>query len=91
MVQSAGGQHDAGILRLDLKSGYEREAVLCEILELAESRFGEYFAFSSILTKAVPQAAARISVLHRLGYQRIEQSSDLPYNFYYIKEVNREL
>ncbi|QSF46726.1 GNAT family N-acetyltransferase [Paenibacillus tianjinensis] len=87
-VQSADGQHEAGILRLDLKSVYEREAALCEILELIESQFGEYFAFSSILTKAVPQAAARISVLHRLGYQRIEQSSDLPYDDYYIKEIN---
>jgi RimJ/RimL family protein N-acetyltransferase len=87
-VLSADGQQEAGILRLDLISGYEREAVLCEILELVESRFGEYFAFNSILTKAVPQAAARISVLLRLGYQRIEPSSDLPYDDYYIKEIN---
>lgn len=89
--ESADGQREAGILRLDLNSGYEREAVLREILELVESRFGEYFAFNSVLTKAVPQAVARISVLQSMGYQKVNRSANLPFEHYYINVSNREL
>jgi hypothetical protein len=89
--QSADLPREAGILRLDLISGYEQPAELSELLELVESRFGDNFAFNSLLTKAVPQAAARISVLQKMGYTKLDRSTYLPFEDYYIKVFDGEM
>ncbi|MNB94789.1 hypothetical protein D3C75_419490 [compost metagenome] len=80
-----GEQAEAGILRLDLASEYEQTDVLSEMIELAEQQFSQHFAFSGLLTKAVPQAVHRVAVLQRLGYHKLERSSVLPYGDYYLK------
>ncbi|WP_042196666.1 GNAT family N-acetyltransferase [Paenibacillus camerounensis] len=76
---------EAGILRLDLASEYEQADVLAEIIELVELQFPQHFTFSGLLTKAVPQAVHRVAVLQRLGYHKLERSSELPYGDYYLK------
>lgn len=81
---SADVQHEIAIMRLDLESGYERTAEIDELLELIETRFSEIFTFTSLLTKAVPEATARTGVLFTRGYKKVERSTSLPYNNYYM-------
>lgn len=80
--------HLVGVLRLDLASRYERENELKEIFGMISRHFPECFEFTGILTKAVPQAEQRISALKSCGYQKVGDSTVLPYDHYYIKEFS---
>lgn len=60
-----------GILRIDLRSDYEKREIVEKILAIANSRFYEDFGVECILTKAVPQAAERIIALRAMGYEPI--------------------
>lgn len=65
--------HDAydgcGILRLDLCSDYEREAVIFEILLLLLPQSFGWFDCERIATKAKPCARNRIAALQKMGFQ----------------------
>lgn len=64
---------DCGILRLDLRSDYEHEGVIWEILDLIVPKAYALFDCSMIVTKAVPAAKERICALSRLGFTRSDE------------------
>lgn len=64
---------DCGILRLDLRSDYEHEGDIWEILERIVPEAYALFDCSMIATKAVPAAKERICALERLGFTRSDE------------------
>lgn len=60
--------HDCGLLRLDLRSDYERKVVIEDILSLVVPNTWELFDCSLIATKAVIEAKERIQALLALGF-----------------------
>jgi len=59
---------EPGVLRLDLRTDWERPQVLAELLGLAVREFPRDFDMSGLVTKAVPEAAARREALEALGF-----------------------
>lgn len=59
---------DCGLLRLDLRSDYENEAAISDILSLIVPAAFEWFSCSMIATKAVPAAAERRYALAAMGF-----------------------
>ncbi|MBQ8618674.1 MAG: GNAT family N-acetyltransferase [Clostridia bacterium] len=59
---------DCGILRLDLRSDYERADEIREILDLIMPQAYELFDCAMIATKVVPSAKERIRALLQLGF-----------------------
>lgn len=57
-----------GILRIDLKSKYERQQYIDEILQIVNQYFYKDFEVNSILTKATPNSMERIVSLKTKGY-----------------------
>jgi [ribosomal protein S5]-alanine N-acetyltransferase len=74
-----------GLLRLDLASGYETQTRIAEILQLVEKNFYGPFQVNSIITKAVPAAAARIRALESVGYRALPAKTIVPYADYYAQ------
>lgn len=60
--------HDVGLLRLDLRSDYETEAVITELLQALIPQTPALFGFSRFATKAVPLAVQRRKALAKLGF-----------------------
>lgn len=58
-----------GILRLDLRSDYEIETVIFDILLLILPQAFIWFDCQRITTKAKPFAASRITALKKLGFE----------------------
>ncbi|SET27267.1 GNAT family N-acetyltransferase [Paenibacillus sp. NFR01] len=73
-----------GILRIDLKSTCEDPNVIDEILEIADEHLYELFDVNDILTKAIPQAAARIEALLGKGYRPLNQKMVI-FDDYFVK------
>lgn len=76
------------LLRLDLRSDYESQTVICTLISLVSDNCFDYFDCKSISTKAIPVANERISALLKCGFLH---SSELlyghdgtPYSDYYI-------
>lgn len=61
-----------GLLRLDLRSDYEKAQCICEILNLIVSPTYEMFDCRKIATKAKPFMAERIEALQLMGFNQIE-------------------
>ncbi|MBD5103304.1 MAG: GNAT family N-acetyltransferase [Ruminococcaceae bacterium] len=59
-----------GILRLDLRSDYEKESVILNILSLIIPPAYGLFGCESIATKAVKEAVERISALEKYGFKK---------------------
>jgi RimJ/RimL family protein N-acetyltransferase len=57
-----------GILRIDLRSDFERETILQDILAIAKSAFFDAFDVEYIVTKAIPSAHTRINALKVSGF-----------------------
>ncbi len=68
-IEGFGGE--AGVLRLDIASGYEQADLLAELLTFAQDNFREYFGNRALVTKAVPAAQERRTALARLGWAYI--------------------
>lgn len=62
-----------GLLRLDLKSEYEKEDVICSILQPLLEQAPELFGCESVSTKAVKEAAERRKALEHLGFKEMEE------------------
>ena len=58
---------------MDLRSDYEHEGVIWEILDLIVPKAYALFDCSMIATKAVPAAKERICALSRLGFTRSDE------------------
>lgn len=80
---------DRGILRLDLRSDYENEAELSEILSLIVPPAYEWLGCGSLITKARPIAEKRVRVLTELGFVPMEEPvvghDGTRYGDYYIR------
>lgn len=62
-----------GILRIDLRSRYERREMIEEILDIANQHFYEVFGVDYIITKAIKSARERILALQSKGYVYLDQ------------------
>lgn len=60
---------NCGLLRLDLASTYETQAVIGEILSLITEPIFDWFDCNMIATKAIPAASKRISALKDHGFK----------------------
>lgn len=61
---------DCGLLRLDLRSDYEKTDVIKEILQQIGTSAFAMFSCQMLATKAVPAAKERIQALMELGYEK---------------------
>lgn len=80
--------NDCGLLRLDLRSDYEREEVIIDILSLVIPNTWELFDCSIIATKAIGEAGERIKGLKELGFletdHRLIGHDGMEYKDYFI-------
>ncbi len=60
--------HNCGLLRLDLRSDYERESEIEDILSLILLPTYDLFYCDKVVTKAVPEAKERIKALEKAGF-----------------------
>lgn len=60
--------HNCGLLRLDLRSDYERESEIEDILSLILLPTYDLFYCDKVVTKAVPEAKKRIKALEKVGF-----------------------
>lgn len=60
----------AGILRIDVRSDYEKEDVLYDIVTLISPHFSEMLGCSEVLTKGPIYAVERIRALERAGFSK---------------------
>jgi [ribosomal protein S5]-alanine N-acetyltransferase len=72
-----------GILRIDLQSDFETQPIIDEILEIVNENFYNAFDVKAILTKAIPDAAERITSLVKKGYQPINRKLMI-YDDYFV-------
>lgn len=61
-----------GILRVDVRSDYEKEETLFEIISLITPHVSEILGCHGVLTKAPIYAVERIKALQRVGFARSE-------------------
>lgn len=64
--------HNMGILRVDLRSDYEREDVLYEIISLVAPHMADMLGCCGVLTKAPLYAVERIKALQKAGFTKSE-------------------
>jgi len=62
-----------GILRIDVRSDYEREDALYEIASLITPQIPEYFGCDGVITKAPIYAVERIKALEKCGYSKYDE------------------
>lgn len=62
--------NNMGILRVDVRSDYEKEDVLYEILSLTAPRMAEMLGCCGVLTKAPLYAVERIKTLEKAGFTK---------------------
>ena len=65
-------QTPEGVLRLDICSGYENQECLEELFSICATDFFLLFEAEQIITKAVPGAEQRITVLKKLNFRPVE-------------------
>lgn len=65
--------NNCGILRLDLRSDYEKATEIESILSLIVEPAFELFECKMIATKAIAEAAERISVLESIGFSHSDE------------------
>lgn len=78
-----------GILRVDVRSDYEKESMLYDIIALITPRIPELLGCDGILTKAPIYAVERIEALQKAGFQRSEHllvgKTGYAYDGYWIR------
>lgn len=65
--------NDCGILRLDVRSDYEKAEAIYDILSLIAEPFYDWFGCSMIATKAPLYAVERIEALKKAGFRKSEE------------------
>ena len=83
--------NNCGLLRLDLRSDYEKQDTIEDILGIIIPETRDMFACEMIATKAVSIAKDRIQALEHMGFCLSEEAlighDGTKYNFYYVREV----
>ncbi|MCM1193578.1 MAG: N-acetyltransferase [Butyrivibrio sp.] len=79
-----------GILRVDVRSDYEKEEFLYEIIALTAPRLPELLGCSGILTKAPIYAIERMKALQKAGFSKSEHlligKNGYAYDGYWTKD-----
>jgi RimJ/RimL family protein N-acetyltransferase len=84
-IEFFGGPY--GVLRIDIKSEYEKEEYLKDIIEISVNNFYKLFNTNRIITKAIPEAVDRINVLMDYGFIEYTQDMNPPRNNYYFRDL----
>ncbi|MCM1388445.1 MAG: hypothetical protein NC231_14035 [Bacillus sp. (in: Bacteria)] len=89
--QSEDYYNNCGLLRVDVRSDYERAEVLADILSLVTEPFCDWFGCAKITTKAPGYAVERIEALKKTGFVQslqplIGQNPPMSYPDYWIIE-----
>ena len=83
--------NNCGLLRLDLRSDYEKQDTIEDILGIIIPEMRELFACEMIATKAISIAKERIEALKHKGFCLSEESlighNGTKYDSYYVREV----
>ena len=83
--------NNCGLLRLDLRSDYEKQDMIEDILGIVIPKTKEMFACEMIATKAISIAKERIRALEHKGFCLSEESvighDGTRYDSYYVQEV----
>lgn len=83
--------NNCGLLRLDLRSDYEKQDTIENILGIIIPETRDMFACEMIATKAVSIAQERIQALEYMGFCLSEETlighDGTKYNSYYVREV----
>ncbi len=83
--------NNSGLLRLDLRSDYERQDCIENILGIIVPETKELFGCDKVATKAIPIAKERIGALEHMGFCLSEESvighDGAKYGSYYVMEV----
>ncbi|GHU83212.1 hypothetical protein AGMMS50284_6370 [Clostridia bacterium] len=74
-----------GILRIDLRSDFEKEEIINEILEIANENFYELFDVEVIFSKAISVAEEKIKAFHTNDYLIFEKPFIGYLDYYYRK------
>lgn len=78
-VEGFGGE--VGVLRLDIASRYEQQALLTELLAFARENFRAYFGNQAVVTKAAPGATERRRALAGCGWEHIGDYRGYPHYY----------
>lgn len=83
---------ECGLLRLDLRSDYEKTDIIQNILSLIVAPSFELFGVKIVATKAIPAAKERITALLSLGFEKSDQpiighDGTKYYDYYVVKNV----
>ena len=83
--------NNCGLLRLDLRSDYEKQDRIEDILGIIIPETKDMFAYEMIATKAVSIAKERIRALEHMGFGLSEETlighDGTKYDSYYVREV----
>jgi hypothetical protein len=82
--QRGGERSDFGVLRIDVKSEYENDESLSELLKISDSFFYDV-STEMFITKAIPEAAHRINALIKNGYVSTITGDGGKREHYYMK------
>lgn len=81
---------DCGLLRLDLRSDFEKTECIINILSLIIDEIAVMFGCDKIATKAIKKADERIKALRKLGFslcdERLIGHNGEVFTDYYVKE-----
>ena len=83
--------NNCGLLRLDLRSDYEKQDIIEDILGIIIPKTKEMFDCEMIATKAILIARERITALEKMGFFFSEEvlvgHDGTNYDSYYVREV----
>ena len=83
--------NNCGLLRLDLRSDYENQDIIEDILGIIIPKTKEMFVCEMIATKAISIAKERITALEQMGFGLSEEvlvgHDGKKYDSYYVREV----
>ena len=83
--------NNCGLLRLDLRSDYEKQGFIEDILGIIILETKDMFACEIIGNKAIPIAEKRIKALEQIGFYLSEETiighDGTKYGSYYVREV----
>lgn len=83
--------NNCGLLRLDLRSDYEKQDIIEDILGIIIPETKDMLACEIIAIKAIPIAEERIKALEQMGFYLSEEAvignDGTKYGSYYVREV----
>lgn len=83
-----------GIIRLDIRSDFEKQDIIEKLLSLILPQAYSFFNCRKIITKAIPQASERIKALKNMGFSKsknkmIGTNDRKEYDDYYVASIEK--